>query len=121
VSSASNIGQTLLLRAYNAPTYEQEKADKYEVLRRRYQKIKEILGTHKEYLERLRPLPFNSGYFMCLEVISGKAEEIRRLLLEKYDTGVIALGNLLRVAFSSTPYALLEKLFDNIYQAAGEV
>jgi aspartate/methionine/tyrosine aminotransferase len=121
VSSVSNIGQTLLMRAYGTGTYEQEKAEKFEILRRRYRKIREILESRKEYAERLRPLPFNSGYFMCLEVKSGKAEEVRRILLDRYDTGVIALGNLLRVAFSSTPYELLEKLFDNIYKAAGEV
>jgi aspartate/methionine/tyrosine aminotransferase len=120
-SSASNIGQTMLLKAYETGSYETEKIEKYEILQRRYKKIKEILDNHKEYSEYLTPLPFNSGYFMCLEVKSGKAEAIRKLLLEKYDTGVIALGNLLRVAFSSTPYELLEKLFDNIYKAAKEV
>jgi len=120
-SSASNIAQAMLLRAYETETYESEKAEKFEVLRRRYRKIREILDRHREYGERVRPLPFNSGYFMCLEVASGKAEEVRRVLLDKYDTGVIALGNLLRVAFSSTPFELLEKLFDNIYRAAGEV
>jgi aspartate/methionine/tyrosine aminotransferase len=121
MSSCSNIGQIMLLSAYNADSYEREKTEKFEVLRRRYQRIKEILENRKDYEDRLRPLPFNSGYFMCLEVKNGKAEEVRRLLLEKYNTGVIALGNLLRVAFASTPYDLLEKLFDNIYQAAGEV
>ncbi|MDR0331135.1 MAG: aminotransferase class I/II-fold pyridoxal phosphate-dependent enzyme [Chitinispirillales bacterium] len=119
-SSSSNLGQALLLRAYETPSYEAEKAQKYEVLRRRYKKIREILDNRKEYGEYLRPLPFNSGYFMCLEVKNGKADEVRRILLDKYDTGVIALDNLLRVAFSSTPYELLEKLFDNIYNAAKE-
>jgi len=121
VSSSSNIGQTLLLNAYKNENYEREKAAKYGILRQRYRKIKEILENRKELGEYLRPLPFNSGYFMCLEVINGKAEEIRRVLLDKYDTGVIALENLLRVAFSSTPYEQLDKLFDNIYRAAGEV
>ena len=121
VSSSSNIGQTMLLRAYNSSAYEEEKAQKFETLRRRYLKIREILQERKEYGERIRPLPFNSGYFMCVEVKSGKAEEVRRVLLERYGTGVIATENLLRVAFSSTPYDCLEKLYDNIYRAAGEV
>jgi len=121
VSSSSSVGQTLLLHAYENKDYEREKAEKYGILRRRYMKIREIFEKRKDFYEYLRPLPFNSGYFMCLEVKSGKAEEIRRLLLDKYDTGVIALGNLLRVAFSSMPYELLEKLFDNIYMAACEV
>ncbi|MDR3013664.1 MAG: aminotransferase class I/II-fold pyridoxal phosphate-dependent enzyme [Chitinispirillales bacterium] len=121
VSSASRIGQAMLLRAYEADEYEAEKSEKFEILERRYKKIKEILEHRKEYAEYLHPLPFNSGYFMCLEVKCGKAEEVRRVLLDKYDTGVIALGNLLRVAFSSTPYGHLEKLFDNIYMAVSEV
>jgi len=120
-SSSSSIGQTLLLNAYSSPAYEKEKEEKYQILLRRYRKIKDILDNRKEYAEYIRPLPFNSGYFLCLKVLSGKAEEIRRTLLERYDTGVIALYNLLRVAFSSTPYELLEKLFDNVYRAAKEV
>jgi aspartate/methionine/tyrosine aminotransferase len=121
VSSSSHIGQAILLKAYESDSYERDKADKFDILRRRYMKIKNILEIRKEYGEYFTPLPFNSGYFMCLAVKNGKAEEIRAVLLEKYDTGVIALGNLLRVAFSSTPYELLEKLFDNIYMAAREV
>jgi aspartate/methionine/tyrosine aminotransferase len=120
-SSASNIGQTLLLNAYRSPAYESEKEEKYRVLLRRYRKIREILANHEEYADYIRPLPFNSGYFLCLRVLSGRAEEVRRALLDKYDTGVIALGDLLRVAFSSAPYELLEKLFDNIYRAAREI
>jgi len=120
-SSSSSIGQTLLLNAYSSSAYEKEKDEKYHILLRRYKKIKEIIESRKEYAEYIRPLPFNSGYFMCLKVLDGKAEEIRLKLLEKYGTGVIALYNLLRVAFSSTPYELLEKLFDNIYKAAKEV
>jgi aspartate/methionine/tyrosine aminotransferase len=120
-SSSSSIGQAMLLNAYKSPTYEKEKEEKYQILLRRYRKIKDIFDSRKEYAEYIRPLPFNSGYFLCLKVLSGKAEEVRRTLLDKYDTGVIALYNLLRVAFSSTPYEQLEKLFDNIYRAAKEV
>jgi aspartate/methionine/tyrosine aminotransferase len=120
-SSSSSIGQTLLLNAYSSSAYEKEKEEKYQILLRRYRKIKDILNNHKEYAEYISPLPFNSGYFMCLKVLNGKAEEVRLRLLEEYDTGVISLYNLLRVAFSSTPYELLEKLFDNIYKAARDV
>jgi len=121
ISSASNLGQSVLLSVYGSPTYESEKAEKFTILQRRYEKIKEILDNHPEYLQTLNPLPFNSGYFMCLEVKNGKAEEIRRLLLDKYNTGVIAQGSLLRVAFSSTPFNQIEKLFDNIYSASKEI
>ena len=36
---------------------------------------------------------------------------IRKLLLTDYDTGVIATDGLVRLAFSSTPLALLDDLF----------
>jgi len=121
VSSASNLGQSVLLSAYGSTTYESEKAEKFTILQQRYEKIKEILNSHPEYSQILNPLPFNSGYFMCLEVKNGKAEEVRRLLLDKYNTGVIAQGSLLRVAFSSTPFHQIEKLFDNIYNASREI
>jgi aspartate/methionine/tyrosine aminotransferase len=120
-SSSSNVAQTMLLNAYRSPAYEGEKEENYKILRHRYNKIKDILNSHKEYADCLRPVPFNSGYFLCLRVLSGMAEEVRRILLDKYDTGVIALGDLLRVAFSSTPYEQLEKLFDNIYRATKEI
>lgn len=119
ISSSSNIGQTMLLKAYETAGYDSEKELKFETLKKRYKKIREILDARKDdYIEYIHPLPFNSGYFMCLEVKNGKAEEMRRILLDKYDTGVIALGNLLRVAFSSTPFDKIDKLYDNIFKVA---
>jgi hypothetical protein len=49
-----------------------------------------------------------------------KAEDVRQTLLSKYITGVIAIGDILRIAFSSTPTDKLEKLFANIYNACHE-
>ncbi len=121
ISSSSNLGQSLLLSAYHTNSYEQEKQEKLSILQRRYIKIKEIFNSHLEYSEFFQPLPFNSGYFMCVEIKSGEANKVRQILLEKYNTGVIAQGKLLRIAFSSTPYELLEMLFDNVYHAAKEV
>ncbi|HUI92132.1 MAG TPA: aminotransferase class I/II-fold pyridoxal phosphate-dependent enzyme [Chitinivibrionales bacterium] len=120
ISNASNIGQSLLLNAYADPQYWQEKQAKYCMLRARYQKMREIFKAHPEYAEVMRPLPFNSGYFMCVELAAGNAEAVRQKLLAAYDTGIIAFGNLIRIAFSSTPLPLLEKLLDNIYRAGRE-
>ena len=44
-----------------------EKAEKYETLKKRWEKVSEIFSEHKEYAEFFKPLPFNSGYFMCIE------------------------------------------------------
>jgi len=117
ISNASNMSQSLLLNAYAAGSYGAEKREKYEVLKRRYEKIRGIFAAHQEYAEVFSPLPFNSGYFMCVKVASCDAEAVRQKLLSDFDTGIIAFGDVIRVAFSSTPYDSLEKLFDNIYRA----
>jgi aspartate/methionine/tyrosine aminotransferase len=121
ISNASNIGQSLLLNAYSDAQYEEEKKAKYAVLRKRYEKMRDILAGRPEYGDVFRPLPFNSGYFMCVRLNAPKAEEVRQLLLKKYDTGIIAFGDIIRIAFSSTPYDMLDKLLENIYLAGREV
>lgn len=118
ISNASNLSQVLLLNAYADPGYFSEAKVKNETLKRRYLKVREILKKRREFGEVFTALPFNSGYFMCVQVKSGRAEEVRQTLLAKFSTGLIAQGSLLRIAFSATPIDKLEKLFDNLYQAA---
>ena len=66
-------------------------------------------------------LPFNSGYFMCIKLKDLDAEKVRQLLLEKYSTGVIALNDTLRIAFSSIAKDQIQELFDNIYKACSDL
>jgi aspartate/methionine/tyrosine aminotransferase len=120
ISNASNLSQSLLLAAYSDPLYEDEKAVKYEVLKLRYRKMRRIFENHPEYESVFSPLPFNSGYFMCIRIKTGNAEAVRQILLERYSTGIIAMDGIIRIAFSSTPNLLLEKLMSNIYAAARE-
>ena len=87
------------------------------MLKKRFEIVDKILKDHKEYKKYFEPLPFNSGYFLCIKLKNKNAENIRQILLNKYDTGVIAINDLLRIAFSSTPTNKLEKLFENIYLA----
>jgi aspartate/methionine/tyrosine aminotransferase len=121
ISNASNISQSLLLNAYSDRDYTAQKKEKHVVLKRRYEKMRDILAARKEYADMFSALPFNSGYFMCVRLNNGDAEPVRQKLLAKYDTGVIAQRNIIRIAFSSTPYHLLETLLDNVYQAARDV
>ena len=114
VSNAPQLSQSLLLAAWQHPDYAAQKALKHEVLRCRYEKVKHILATHPEYAESFEPLPFNSGYFMCVRPLHAQADAIRKLLLTDYDTGVIATDGLVRLAFSSTPLALLDDLFAHL-------
>lgn len=122
ISNASHIGQSLLLAAYDSESYETDKKDKFTTLKKRYTTVCEILKKHPEYDEIFKPLPFNSGYFMCIRINKDiDAEQLRQQLINKYSTGVIALGDLLRIAFSSTPTHLLDTLFNNIYKAGKEI
>ena len=59
---------------------------------------------------------------MCLQ-LSDKlnAEEVRKHLLERYDTGLISIGNMIRVAFSSVGADKLQQIFDNLYTTCKEL
>lgn len=117
ISNAPHISQSLVLKSFDSPKYNSEKKKKYELLKKRFEIVDKILHDHKEYKKYFEPLPFNSGYFLCIKLKNKNAENIRQNLLNKYDTGVIAINDLLRIAFSSTPTNKLEKLFENIYLA----
>jgi len=117
ISNISQLSQSLLYKVYSAPTYEASKKEKFDILKSRYTCLRAEL-ENPVYAEYFTPLPFNSGYFMCVEPKKGLvAEEIRKHLLEKYSTGVIVLGNVIRLAFSAVPQAKLPELVENIYKA----
>lgn len=117
ISNISNLTQSLLQKVYTSENYTQDKINKYNTLKGRYQEIRKTL-TNTRYKEYFEALPFNSGYFMCIQVKNGiNAEEIRKILLEKYDTGVIVFGNLIRLAFSAVPQSRIAPLIENIYLA----
>ena len=114
ISNVTSIGQHLAIRAFADPQYASQKAEKYAVLRRRYEKIREILASHPEYAKSFEVMPFNSGYFMCVRPVGVDAEDVRRRLIEKYSTGTIVLSGLIRLAFSTIPSDKLATLFENV-------
>lgn len=121
ISNVSSIGQHLLFKAYGMPDYVEQKQAKFAILQRRYQRIKEILGTHPEYAESFVPMPFNSGYFMCVKPLGVDPEALRKQLLTTKGTGVIVLSGLIRLAFSAVPYDRLDALFANLHAAVQEL
>lgn len=121
ISSVSNLGQNLLLKAYSQPIYAQQKQAKFEILQHRYQRIKTILGAHPEYRASFEPMPFNSGYFMCVKPLGVDAEAVRKHLLATRGTGVIVLSGLIRLAFSAVPLDKLDTLFANLHAAIQEL
>lgn len=117
ISNASNLAQALLVQAYASDDYAAEKQAKFDLLRRRYEAIKRVLAEHPEYREQFTALPFNSGYFMCVRPLKANPEQVRQMLLKEFSTGIIALGNVVRLAFSATPTDKIPVLFDNLFRA----
>ena len=121
ISNASHLSQSVLLTSMGSKNYGTEKAEKFEILKSRALKIKEILADPK-FDEAWEPYPFNSGYFMCVKLKKIDAETLRKHLLERYGVGLIAIGDKnLRVAFSCVEEDDLPALFDIIYQGVKDL
>jgi aspartate/methionine/tyrosine aminotransferase len=87
-----------------------------DMLKRRYTLVKTFTESHPNPV--LRPLPFNSGYFMCFRC-TVDAEALRQELLAKHGIGVISLGeHYIRVAFSSIDEEKLSEVYQKIYDTA---
>ena len=121
ISNTSSLAQHFLLSIYDLPEYKEQKKNKYNTLKERYDRIRAIFSEHPEYADSFTPMPFNSGYFMCVKPLGVDVEELRKHLLEKYSTGLIKLTGLLRIAFSSVPLGKLDKLFANIHSAVQDL
>lgn len=121
ISNDSVLSQNLLLTAYDTPGYSEDKKGKYELMKSRYELVKQTIAAHPEYRDYFEAIPYNSGYFMCVELKKGNAEEVRQKLLSDYDTGIIALGSLIRVAYSSLPEKYIAELFSNLYSACRDL
>nr|MDA3853929.1 aminotransferase class I/II-fold pyridoxal phosphate-dependent enzyme [Bacteroidales bacterium] len=121
ISNASNLSQSLILQAFEAPEYAEQKAKKAALMQSRYDAVKEALKDEK-YKEVFKALPFNSGYFMCVQLAEGiDGEELRSLLIKKYSIGVINLNNVIRVAFAAVAAKDVEELFSGLYKACKEL
>ncbi|WP_169086980.1 aminotransferase class I/II-fold pyridoxal phosphate-dependent enzyme [Paenibacillus sp. PL91] len=121
ISSGPHPSQTFVLRALTSPEFEAQKAEKYDIMKRRANRVKSLLDSGR-YGDVWGYYPFNSGYFMCLKLSVVTAESVRVHLLNQYGIGTIALGETdLRVAFSCIEEENLEELFDTIFKAVNEV
>lgn len=121
ISNVSNLSQSLLVGAYRDSVYAAEKREKYELLRARYMLVRQIFAQHPEYADEFVPMPFNSGYFMCVRLRHADTELVRQKLLADYSTGVIAMGGVIRLAFSAVPLRQLPALFANLFRAARDL
>lgn len=116
ISSGPHPSQTFVLRALNVPGFEEQRREKFAVMKGRANRVKEVLDSGK-YEAAWDYYPFNSGYFMCLKLKTVASEPLRQHLLEQYGIGTIALGETdLRVAFSCIEEEAVPQLFDLIHQ-----
>lgn len=121
VSNGSLASQTILVQAMNDPAYAGEKQARFEVLRARAARVKQVLAGDR-YASAWTPYPFNSGYFMCLRLKTLNAEAFRLQLLDRCGIGVIATAPTdIRVAFSCIEEKNLADLFERMFQCALEL
>ncbi len=124
ISNTSHLSQSLVYYGLKSPTLTSQGNEKYEILKARFNRVREVLKNERftGSSAPFKPLPYNSGYFMCIELTPKlDAEKVRQTLLSKYNTGVIAVNNLLRIAYSSVAEDYIEQLFENIYNACQDV
>jgi aspartate/methionine/tyrosine aminotransferase len=121
ISNASHLSQTVLLNSMRDPKNMAERQEKFNTLKLRALKVKEVLADAK-YQRAWDVYPFNSGYFMCLELKTVDAERLRVHLLDRYGVGLISLGSRqLRVAFSCIDADQIQELFDTILQGVKDL
>ncbi len=121
ISSGPHPSQTFVLHALQSPDYARQKQEKYEIIKRRANRVKRLLDSGK-FDDAWEYYPFNSGYFMCLKLKTVNAETLRAHLLDKYGVGTIALGDTdLRVAFSCIEEEHIDELFELIYAGVNDL
>ncbi|MFH5182064.1 aminotransferase class I/II-fold pyridoxal phosphate-dependent enzyme [Paenibacillus sp. TAB 01] len=121
ISSGPHPSQTFVLHALNAPEFHAQKQEKFEIMKGRANKVKDLLDQGN-FDAAWEYYPFNSGYFMCLKLKTVDAETLRVHLLNQYGIGTIALGETdLRVAFSCIEESNLEELFNTIFQGVQDL
>jgi aspartate/methionine/tyrosine aminotransferase len=120
VSCSATPSQTILLKAFQSGTIDEEKKEFRGILERRYRIVRNFVDTHKS--EFIRPLPFNSGYFMAFDTMKIDAEQFRQKLLHEKGIGTISIDErTLRVAFSSLDEDKIEMVYGAIYDLANEI
>ena len=120
VSNSSRLAQSVMLKAMQSAHFERERTANFAAMAERYAAVREVVTGRDE--GGLRPLPFNSGYFMTLRLERGGSEALRTSLLHQRGIGTISVGDdYLRVAYSAIKPADIPALFDEIYSAAAEL
>ena len=121
ISTVSKPAQTIMIKAFKEKTFEEERKKEADEIKRRYQKIKRVIDKHN-FSGAIKPMPFNSGYFMSFELIGLAAEDVRKYLLTKHGIGVISFKNkYIRIAYSCIDEKNVEDMVTTIINTAEEL
>lgn len=121
ISSGPHLSQTVILQSLKSDRFAEEKQQKWNIMKARYEKMKAVIYDEK-YKDAWEPYPFNSGYFMCIKLRHVNAETLRVHLLNKYEVGTIAVNDKdLRIAFSSVEKEDIEELIERIYNGVSDL
>ena len=121
ISNVPQLSQSLVEAALASATIDTQRKEKRELLRQRATEVYEVANAPR-FAESWRVYPFNSGYFMLIEVIGVDAEALRVHLLEAYETGLIAIGSHdIRIAFSCLEREEVKPLFETLHRAIQEL
>ncbi|MDR1900279.1 MAG: aminotransferase class I/II-fold pyridoxal phosphate-dependent enzyme [Treponema sp.] len=121
VSCANTPAQHLMLKAMEDKRTEGEKRNYRQLMQARYEKVKNFVSARQDH-PALRPLPFNSGYFMCFRCIGVDPETLRQELLKHHGIGTISLGeHYLRIAFSGIDEEKIPQVYQTIYDTASKL
>ncbi|MDR2741632.1 MAG: aminotransferase class I/II-fold pyridoxal phosphate-dependent enzyme [Treponema sp.] len=118
VSCANTPAQYLMLKTMEDPRTPGEKERYYYMLRSRYRAVKRFIEEEGDH-PVLKPLPFNSGYFMSFRCEGLGAETLRRELLTRHGIGAVALEEkYLRVTFAALDEDIIPQVYTTIYRTA---
>jgi aspartate/methionine/tyrosine aminotransferase len=121
VSCANTPAQYVMLRAMEDKRTPGEKEGFLNTLKSRYKKVQSFIRSNPPH-PVLKPLPFNSGYFMCFRCEGLSAEKLRQELLYSRGIGAISLEDrYLRIAFAGIDEDKIEKVYRVIYDTAAEL
>jgi aspartate/methionine/tyrosine aminotransferase len=123
IGSPISTSQVLLLQALRQPDIETEIETIRRLLEGRYHALKKALAETDPRL--LTVLPFNSGCFALVELpeaLGLTAEQVRRHLLDHYETGLISIEpRYLRIAHCSVDAAALPELVRRLEKGIAEL
>jgi hypothetical protein len=110
-----------MLRAMDDPRTPGEKDQFLNLMKGRYRRVKAFIQNKPEH-PVLKPLPFNSGYFMCFRCEGLSAEALRQELLYKQGIGTISLEDrYLRIAFAGIDEDKIDQVYRIIYDTAAKM